>query len=106
MDSATENKYSMITSNKIELQKLLPGMWTSYQPISKVSRLGHLDSIPHLLPFIKTQPQGSQQLSYYYSINIADVLKDNWKNSVLASSCLTQYFLKQETGLLHVKGKA
>lgn len=85
MDGATENKYSMITSNKIELQKLHPGMWTSYQPIRQVSRLGHLDSIPHLLPFIMTQPQRSQQLSHYYSINISDILKDNWKNSVLAT---------------------
>lgn len=77
MDDATENKYSVITSNKIELQKLHPGMWTSYQPIRQVSRLGQLDSIPHLLPFIMTPPQRSQQLSYYYSINIADILKDN-----------------------------
>lgn len=100
MDSAIENKCSMITSNKINLQKLHPGMWTSYQPIGQVSRLGHLDSIPHLLPFIMTQPQRSQQLSHYYSINIADISQDNWKNSILASFRLTQVFPQTKTGLL------
>lgn len=34
MDS--ENKYSMITLNMIEFQKLHLGMWTSYQPIGRV----------------------------------------------------------------------
>lgn len=40
-DSATEKKHGMITSKKIRLQKLLPGMWTSYQHFRQVSRLGH-----------------------------------------------------------------
>lgn len=76
-DGATENKYSMITSNKIEFQKLQAGMWTSYQRIRQDSRLGNLDSIPRAPPFIKNQSQGSQQSGHYYSISVADILKDS-----------------------------
>ena len=92
MESATENKYSMISSDKIELQKLHPGMWTPYQPIRQVSRLSHLDSITYLFPFIMSQPLWGQEQSHYYGINVADILKDNWKNLVLASASLTQAF--------------
>lgn len=52
MDGTNENEYSMISSDKIELQKLGLGMWTSYEPIRQVSRLSHLDSVTSLFLFI------------------------------------------------------
>lgn len=56
MDSTNEIEYSMISSDKLKLQKLGLGMWTSYEPIRQVSRLSHLDSITYLFPFIMSQP--------------------------------------------------
>lgn len=41
-------------------------------------------------PSLRPSRKRSQQLFHYYSINIADILKDNWKNSILVGPSLTR----------------
>ena len=87
MYSATENKYSMINFEQDPVTKIAPwyvNIIPSYQTGFKIRQFRFLST--SISPFIMTQPQRSQQQSYYYSINISDILTDNSENSVTVSS--------------------
>lgn len=74
----------------------------AYQTSFKIRPFGFHSCFPVIITYLRR----SQQLSHYYSISIADILQDNWKNSVLVSIYSNKKLISLtlwSTGFLSIK---